>query len=300
LDGIVYGVMIGMGFATLENILYVQKFGMQTGLLRMFLSVPAHATFGVLMGYYAGKAKFEIPNRTRLLFLGLFWAVLFHGLFDFFLFLQGNLYVKDYIPDLLLFISAVISFIVAIRLSLKHIKKHRILSQQTYNPTETMTIRKAYPADIPLIRDMAYKIWPQTYGSILSKEQLDYMLNLLYSEKVLQEQIEGNIEFIIAYDGVHPVGFASFGLIEPSIYKLHKIYVLTSQQGKGTGRFIIGQLIKAMKVKGATALQLNVNRQNNAKSFYEKLGFVVMREEDVDIGNGYYMNDYVMEKKFEV
>ena len=300
LDGIVYGVMIGMGFATLENILYVQKFGMQTGLLRMFLSVPAHATFGVLMGYYAGKAKFDKSDSNRLLFLGLFWAVLFHGLFDFFLFLQGNPYVKDYISDLLLFISAVISFAVAIRLSLKHIKKHRILSQQTYNPTETMIIRKAYPADIPLIRDMAHKIWPQTYGSILSQEQLEYMLNLLYSEKVLHEQMEDNIEFIIAYDGVHPVGFASFGLIEPSIYKLHKIYVLTSQQGKGTGRFIIDQLIKAMKAKGATALQLNVNRRNNAQNFYEKLGFVVMREEDVDIGNGYYMNDYVMEKKFEV
>ena len=185
--------------------------------LRMFLSVPAHATFGVLMGYYAGKAKFDRSNSTRLLFLGLFWAVLFHGIYDFFLFLQGNPYIKDYISDLLLFIGAIASFIIAIRLSLKHIKKHRILSQQTYNPTETMTIRKAYPADIPLIRDMAYKIWPQTYGSILSQEQLDYMLNLLYSEKALHEQMEGNIEFILVYDGVHPVGFASFGLTEPSV-----------------------------------------------------------------------------------
>ena len=297
LDGIVYGVMIGMGFATLENILYVQKFGIQTGFLRMFLSVPAHAGFGVLMGYHAGKAKFDKLNKNRLLLLGLLWAVLFHGIYDFFLFLQGNPYIKDYISDLLLFIGAVVSFVIAIRLSLKHLKKHRILSQQTYNPTETMTLRKAYPADIPLIRDLAYKIWPHAYANILSQEQLDYMLKLLYDEKVLHEQIEGNIEFIIAYDGVHPVGFASFGLAEPTIYKLHKIYVLPSQQGKGTGRFIIEQLMKAMKAKGAMALQLNVNRQNNAKNFYEKLGFVVIKEEDIDIGNGYYMNDYVMEKK---
>lgn len=300
LDGIVYGIMIGMGFATLENILYVQKFGMQTGFLRMFLSVPAHATFGVLMGYHIGKAKFDKPNSARLLLLGLFWAVLFHGIYDFFLFLQGNPYVKDYISDLLLFIGAVTSFIVAIRLSLKHIKKHRILSQQTYNPTETMTIRKAFPADIPLIRDMAYKIWPSTYGSILSQEQIDYMLDLFYSEKALHEQMEQHIEFIIVYDGVHPVGFASFGLSLPRVYKLHKIYVLPSQQGRGTGRFIIDQLVKAMKTKDAISLQLNVNRQNNAKSFYEKLGFVVINEEDIDIGNGYFMNDYVMEKKFEV
>jgi len=159
-----------------------------------------------------------------------------------------------------------------------------------------MTIRKAYPADIPLISNMAYKIWPQTYGNILSQEQIDYMLNLFYSEKVLHEQMQENIEFIIAYDGVHPVGFASFGLIEPRVYKLHKIYVLPSQQGRGTGRFIIDQLEKAMKAKGATSLQLNVNRQNNAKNFYEKLGFAIIKEEDIDIGNGYFMNDYVMEK----
>ena len=297
LDGIVYGVMIGMGFATLENILYVQKFGVQTGFLRMFLAVPAHATFGVLMGYHVGKAKFDNPNSGSLLLVGLFWAVLFHGLYDFFLFLQGNPYIKDYISDLLLFIGAVASFIIAIRLSLKHIKQHRLLSRQTYNPTATMVIRKAYPADIPQIRNMAYNIWPVTYGSILAPEQIDYMLKLIYSEKVLQEQMENNNEFILVYDGVHPVGFASFSLTEPQVYKLHKIYVLPSQQGKGTGRFIIDQLIKAMKAKGATTLQLNVNRHNNAKVFYEKLGFTVIKEEDIDIGNGYFMNDYVMEKR---
>lgn len=297
LDGIVYGIMTGMGFATLENILYVQKFGIQTGFLRMFLSVPAHATFGVLMGYHVGKAKFDQANNPRLLLLGLMWAVFFHGLFDFFLFLQGNPYIKDYISDLLLFIGAVAAFVIAIRLSLKHIKQHRLLSQQTYNPLETMVIRKAYPADVPLIRDMAYKIWPQTYESILSKDQLDYMLGLIYNENTLKEQMQQDVEFILIYDGVHPVGFASFSLIAPQVYKLHKIYVLPSQQGKGTGRFIIDQLEKAMKQKGATILQLNVNRYNNAKLFYEKLGFVVIREEDVDIGNGYFMNDYVMEKK---
>ncbi len=296
LDGIVYSVMIGMGFATLENILYVQKYGVQTGLLRMFLAVPAHGTFGVLMGYHVGKAKFDRPNSSRLLLLGLFWAVLFHGLYDFFLFLQGNPYIKEYISDLLLFVGAVASFVIAIRLSLQHIKQHRLLSQQTHNPTETMILRKAYPADIPLIRDMAYKIWPVTYGNILAPEQLDYMLRLIYDEKVLQEQMEKNIEFILVYDGVHPVGFASFSLIEPQVFKLHKIYVLPSQQGKGTGRFIIDQLTTAMKKKGATTLQLNVNRHNNARAFYEKMGFVVIKEEDVAIGNGYFMNDYVMEK----
>jgi len=162
-----------------------------------------------------------------------------------------------------------------------------------------MTIRKASSADIPLIREMAYKIWPSTYGGILSKDQLDYMLELIYSEKALKEQMEQNHEFILVYDNNDAVGFASFSLIEPQVCKLHKIYVLSSQQGKGTGRIIIDHLINAMKDKGATALQLNVNRFNNAKLFYEKLGFAIIREEDIDIGNGYFMNDYVMEKKLK-
>jgi RsiW-degrading membrane proteinase PrsW (M82 family)/ribosomal protein S18 acetylase RimI-like enzyme len=296
LDGIVYAVVIGMGFATLENVLYVQKYGMQTALLRMFLAVPAHATFGVLMGYHAGNAKFDRRNSNRLLFTGLGWAVLFHGLYDFFLFLQGNPYIKEFVSDILLFLGAVAAFAIAVRLSLKHIKTHRLLSQQTFNPTETLSLRKAYPADIATIREMAQHIWPVTYGHILTKEQIDYMLELFYSEPVLHKQINDDVEFVLVYDGAHPVGFASFSVSAPLTYKLHKIYVLPSQQGRGTGRFIIDQLVKAMRVKGAMQLQLNVNRQNAAKIFYEKLGFEVIREEDIDIGNGYQMNDYVMQK----
>ena len=160
-----------------------------------------------------------------------------------------------------------------------------------------MTIRKANPGDASLIRDMAYEIWPQTYSRILSKAQLEYMLDLLYNEQTLKKEMKQGVEFIFVYDGPHPVGFASFSKTQPEVYKLHKIYVLPSQQGKGTGRFMIDEVIKVMKQNGATTLQLNVNRHNNAKVFYEKLGFLVVREEDIDIGNGYFMNDYVMEKK---
>lgn len=302
LDGIVYGVMISMGFATLENVLYVSKYsglgqGYQVAFLRMFTAVPAHATFGVLMGYYLGKAKFDAVNKKRLLLAGLFWPVLFHGAYDYCIFLQGLPAIKDIISDGFLFAGALISFFIAIRLSLRHIKMHRRLSQQTYRPTETMALRKAYPHDIPLIRDMAYKIWPETYGNILAKDQLDYMLGLLYSEARLTADMQKGTEFVMLYDGVQPIGFAAIGLEEPQVYKLHKIYVLPSYQGKGAGKFIINELITAIKRKGAIALLLNVNRHNPARGFYEKLGFAVIKEEDVDIGNGYFMNDYVMEKK---
>src|SRR5690349_14472764 len=123
-----------------------------------------------------------------------------------------------------------------------------------------MVIRKASPADAILIRDMAHEIWPQTYNHILSKEQLNYMLDLLYSEYTLKKEMEQGVEFIIVDDGPNPVGFASFSKIQPKVYKLHKIYVLPSKQGKGTGRFIIEEVIKTTRQKGATTLRLNVNR----------------------------------------
>ncbi len=131
-DGIIYAVMVTMGFATLENIGYVMEHGVQTGLLRMFLSVPAHATFGVLMGYHIGLAKFEPAKRRNHMRMAIFWPVLFHGTFDFFLFLPKN----DW-NGLLLLGGAVISFIVALRLSLKLIRRKQSMSQAYFVNIDT-------------------------------------------------------------------------------------------------------------------------------------------------------------------
>ncbi len=90
MDGIVYSVMVGMGFATLENILYSNLYGMETVVLRAFTAVPAHAAFGIVMGYHVGRAKFKLGNVYFQLFLGLATATLFHGAYDFFL-LQQNI-----------------------------------------------------------------------------------------------------------------------------------------------------------------------------------------------------------------
>ncbi len=119
-DGIVYAVLVSMGFATLENIGYVMQHGFGTGILRMFLSVPAHATFGVLMGYHVGLAKFDAVNRRKYMMLAIFWPVFFHGTFDFFLFV-GNTWMH--------FGGALISFVVAIRLSLKLIRRKQAISK---------------------------------------------------------------------------------------------------------------------------------------------------------------------------
>lgn len=114
-DGIVYAVMVSMGFAALENVLYVFQYGVSTGITRAFTAVPAHATFAIIMGYFMGKAKFS-KNRIGLNLLGLICATLFHGAYDFFLFI-------NFIPGI--WIGAFISLFIGIYLSRKAIKKHQ-------------------------------------------------------------------------------------------------------------------------------------------------------------------------------
>jgi protease PrsW len=133
MDGIVYSVMVSMGFATLENVLYVQQGGLQVALLRMFLSVPAHAAFAVLMGYYVGLAKFNKERSGILLVKGVLAAAFFHGSFDFFLFIQQNTNITKQVSAGLLTLGAVASWFIAIKLSLKSIKLHRLLSQNNHN-----------------------------------------------------------------------------------------------------------------------------------------------------------------------
>lgn len=117
-DGIVYAVMVSMGFAATENIFYVLEGGYEVALLRAFTAIPAHATFAILMGYYMGQAKFS-ENRVQLNLKGLLLAILFHGAYDFFLFI-------DFIPGV--WIGAFISLIFGIILSRNAIKTHQINS----------------------------------------------------------------------------------------------------------------------------------------------------------------------------
>lgn len=117
-DGIVYSVMVSMGFATLENVLYAFNGGMGTAIMRMFTAVPAHATFAVLMGFYLGKAKFE-HKKSYYAFHALGVATLFHGAYDYFLFIS-------WIPGLVL--GAIASLIIGIWLSKKAIRIHQLAS----------------------------------------------------------------------------------------------------------------------------------------------------------------------------
>ncbi len=144
LDGIVYSLMVSMGFATVENILYVIKYaelgmGYQVAFQRMFLSVPAHATFGIIMGYFVGKAKFDSTRSLWLMIVGVGAAVFFHGLYDFFLFINQYSLVGQNISELLLLGGAIVSLIVALVLSRNLTRQHRNLSRQMFKDQNKTT-----------------------------------------------------------------------------------------------------------------------------------------------------------------
>lgn len=115
-DGIVYAVMVSMGFATVENIIYVFQYGAMTGVLRMFTAVPAHAAFGVLMGFFLGKAKFTHRRQFWFSILALAAATVFHGAYDYFWFIS-------YVPGI--WIGAIISLVVGFILARKAIRLHQ-------------------------------------------------------------------------------------------------------------------------------------------------------------------------------
>lgn len=164
---------------------------------------------------------------------------------------------------------------------------------------ENLLIKAAGKGDITAIEQLARRIWPATYSNILTPEQLNYMLDYFYTPAALENQMmnQGHSFIISTLDDV-PVGFASWSLIDQSgIYKLHKLYVDTTIQGKGIGKKLVDYIEEKLLADKAPALRLNVNRHNKARNFYEKLGFIIIGEEDVDIGHGIYQMDYVMEKK---
>lgn len=161
----------------------------------------------------------------------------------------------------------------------------------------TLSIRLADFDDVNTIGFLAQQIWPSTYQDIVPAEHLSYMLNLFYNPISLKKQmVEERQIFLIVEQEEEAIGFASWSAMEEKgIYKLHKLYVLPGRQGKGLGKTILSFIIDDIKPQGATMLRLNVNRHNKARQFYEKMGFTVIREEDIHVGNNVYMNDYVME-----
>lgn len=159
-----------------------------------------------------------------------------------------------------------------------------------------MIIRTATIDDIPIIIDIARKTWPAAYGEILSGGQIEFMLSKFYAPDSLSADFTKRGHIFLIAASPDPIGFAAIGHnLNDRATKIFKLYVLPNQHGKGIGRELICKISELAVMAGDSKLILNVNRSNPAKFFYERLGFQVTSEEDINIGNGYFMNDYIME-----
>ena len=162
---------------------------------------------------------------------------------------------------------------------------------------DNVELRSATQSDFESIIEIANTTWPQTYGEILSAEQLAFMLDLFYTEKALDKnRREGQI-FLIVMCSNKAVAFASYqNNFDENTTHIHKIYVLPEMHKRGIGAMLMTEIEKRSKAFGDQFLSLNVNRYNNAKDFYTRLDFEVVREIDIEIGNGYLMEDFIMKK----
>ncbi|MDQ1165312.1 GNAT family N-acetyltransferase [Flavobacterium sp. SORGH_AS_0622] len=162
-----------------------------------------------------------------------------------------------------------------------------------------ITITEASIEDITKIQEIANITWPITYGEILTKEQLDYMLDLIYSDQALSKQIKNKEQlFYLISDSESIIGFIGIehNYKNEAITKIHKIYLLPETQGKGYGKIVFDSIEKLALENNSKELLLNVNRFNTALNFYKKLGFEIKETVDIEIGNGYLMEDYLMGK----
>lgn len=158
-------------------------------------------------------------------------------------------------------------------------------------------ITKATELDIPTIQNLAKESWKDAYSNILEQEQIEYMLDLMYSESTLKTHFDNpNYHYYLINEDEVFLGFIGFEFhSEPETTKLHRIYFLKEAQGKGLGKKALEFVKTETEKSGDKRLTLTVNKNNNAKNFYESQGFKVYNEAIFDIGNGYVMDDYLME-----
>lgn len=158
-------------------------------------------------------------------------------------------------------------------------------------------IRRATRQDIPLIRDIAEKTWPEAFSNILSQGQISYMLTRMYDQKVLRGEMKNHhLMYFLIND--HQ-GFTSIEIDfdpERKLAKIHKFYILPEFQRSGLGRKVMEFLTRLAREKEQKGLILNVNKYNSANRFYEKTGFIKWKSELIDIGSGYVMDDYILIK----
>ncbi len=150
--------------------------------------------------------------------------------------------------------------------------------------------------ELNTIAVLAEKIWSRTYREILSQEQMAYMLEMMYDLSVTTHEAKNGVRFELICENCVPIGFLSYGPAGERKAKLHKLYLDHSYHGRGIGSMALQHVIQETRAAGYEKLLLNVNKQNHdAIRAYERNGFKTVEKVKVDIGGGYFMDDYVME-----
>ncbi len=149
-----------------------------------------------------------------------------------------------------------------------------------------------------IIRDIAMDVWPKTFRDILAPGQIAYMMRMMYAPDVMERELAEGFSFeVLRLDG-EPVGYVSYAPYgEPGEAKLHKIYLLEKCQGRGYGSLLLRHVSDRCRESGFIGLRLNVNKHNRrAIRAYLRNGFVQIASVNMDIGGGYFMDDFVMRR----
>jgi diamine N-acetyltransferase len=161
-----------------------------------------------------------------------------------------------------------------------------------------LVIRVAGEPDIPLIRQLADRIWRACYPGIISAAQIDYMLGWMYSEERLASDLRNGVRLELVEFAGSAVGYigtereAASGLL-----RLHKLYLLPECHGSGLGQRLLGHVQQLARDSGCRAVELRVNKSNHrAIRAYERAGFVLREAVVADIGGGFVMDDFIFER----
>ncbi|MBA4258240.1 MAG: GNAT family N-acetyltransferase [Chitinophaga sp.] len=161
-------------------------------------------------------------------------------------------------------------------------------------------IRIATLDDIPTIQQIAHHTWPSTYGKIISKQQIEYMLDLMYStESLVQQMVKGHQFYLFEKDqSATPenevLGFASVSNESAGVFKLNKLYIVPTAQKTGAGKALLSAAKDFAKQNEGKQLILQVNKQNPAIEFYKRQGFSILSENVFELEKGFMMDDYIM------
>lgn len=154
-------------------------------------------------------------------------------------------------------------------------------------------LQRAGTNDVVELEQLARVIWNVHYPPIIGQEQVDYMLNLMYSAPALIKQMEEGQHFFFITEDQQHIGYVSLTNKGNGDYFLHKFYVLPDQQGKGIGKRVHDAILNYFA--DLKTITLTVNRKNyKSINFYFRIGYDIKEVKDFDIGNGYCMEDFIM------